>query len=107
MYDAVNLFDIAGRTLLKFARNILVKIFTTDELKTRKLRGNAKLRKLDDVQIRLPCGKGIWPAFWLLGNAWDKYKYYWPTVGGIDIVEMIGGKVWGVEQDSIAYGHAH
>ena len=42
------------------------------------------------AKIRLPYGQGMWPAWWLLGNG-DKYNLYWPTVGEIDILEMIGG----------------
>ncbi len=31
----------------------------------------------------------MWPAWWMVGNG-DKYKLWWPTVGEIDILEMIG-----------------
>ena len=43
------------------------------------------------AKIRVPYGKGMWPAWWLVGNAWLKYQLYWPTVGEIDILEMVGG----------------
>ena len=42
------------------------------------------------AKIRLPYGQGMWPAYWLLGNA-EKYGLWWPTCGEIDILEMIGG----------------
>lgn len=42
------------------------------------------------AKIRLPYGQGIWPAWWLLGNA-DKYNLWWPTCGENDILEMVGG----------------
>ena len=42
------------------------------------------------AKIRLPYGQGMWPAWWLVGNG-DKYKLSWPTVGEIDILEMMGG----------------
>lgn len=42
------------------------------------------------AKIQMPYGQGIWPAWWLVGNG-DKYKLWWPTVGEIDIIEMIGG----------------
>ena len=44
------------------------------------------------AKIRMPYGQGIWPAWWILGNAYKEYYFYWPTVGNIDIAEMIGGK---------------
>jgi len=59
------------------------------------------------AKICLPYGQGVWPAWWLVGNAWDKYKLYWPTVGEIDILEMIGGRMWGTPNDQIAHGTIH
>jgi beta-glucanase (GH16 family) len=41
-----------------------------------------------EARIQLPTGKGIWPAFWLLG---DNHKtVQWPNCGEIDILETIG-----------------
>ena len=39
-------------------------------------------------RIKLPEGKGLWPAFWLLGADFDEVG--WPTCGEIDILEMRG-----------------
>lgn len=41
-----------------------------------------------EARIRLPIGKGIWPAFWLLGNDCDENP--WPQCGEIDIMEYLG-----------------
>jgi beta-glucanase (GH16 family) len=41
-----------------------------------------------EARIQLPTGKGIWPAFWLLGN--DANTAGWPNCGEIDIIENIG-----------------
>jgi beta-glucanase (GH16 family) len=41
-----------------------------------------------EARIQLPIGKGIWPAFWLLGNNHDTAP--WPNCGEIDILETIG-----------------
>ena len=41
-----------------------------------------------EARIKLPTGKGIWPAFWLLGN--DHETDPWPNCGEIDILETIG-----------------
>jgi beta-glucanase (GH16 family) len=41
-----------------------------------------------EARIQLPAGKGIWPAFWLLGDDVDTNP--WPKCGEIDIIENIG-----------------
>jgi beta-glucanase (GH16 family) len=41
-----------------------------------------------EARIQLPTGKGIWPAFWLLGDNHETTK--WPVSGEIDILESIG-----------------
>lgn len=38
-----------------------------------------------EIRAKLPCGRGIWPAIWLL-PADGK----WPDAGEIDIMEMVG-----------------
>ena len=35
--------------------------------------------------LKFPSGKGLWPAFWLLGNG-----FAWPKCGEIDIMECVG-----------------
>ena len=41
-----------------------------------------------EARMQLPSGKGIWPAFWLLGD--DIGTMGWPGCGEIDIMEEIG-----------------
>ena len=41
-----------------------------------------------EASIQLPVGKGIWPAFWLLGDGINSVG--WPHTGEIDIMEEIG-----------------
>lgn len=41
-----------------------------------------------EARIKLPVGKGMWPAFWMLGN--DIKTAGWPACGEIDIMENIG-----------------
>lgn len=49
-----------------------------------------------DVRARLPFGRGLWPAIWLLPTDWVYGG--WPASGEIDIMELVGnepGKVVG------------
>ncbi|MDO7874513.1 glycoside hydrolase family 16 protein [Hymenobacter sp. ASUV-10] len=41
-----------------------------------------------DVRAKLPKGKGIWPAIWLLGS--NDSQVSWPACGEIDIMELKG-----------------
>jgi beta-glucanase (GH16 family) len=43
-----------------------------------------------EARIKLPWGKGIWPAFWMLGANSD--TVLWPQSGEIDIMEYLGNK---------------
>ena len=40
-----------------------------------------------EMKAKLPVGRGIWPAFWLLGA---NKSIKWPTVGEIDVMEYVG-----------------
>lgn len=51
-----------------------------------------------EARIKLPYGKGIWSAFWLLGE--DYATAVWPNSGEIDIMESIG-------EAYITYGGVH
>ena len=41
-----------------------------------------------EVSAKLPQGKGIWPAIWMLGTNID--EIHWPLCGEIDIMENVG-----------------
>ncbi|WP_394830445.1 glycoside hydrolase family 16 protein [Pendulispora rubella] len=41
-----------------------------------------------EARIRVPAGKGMWPAFWLLGANMDNVG--WPQCGEIDVMENVG-----------------
>ena len=51
-----------------------------------------------EARIALPVGKGIWPAFWMLGENIDRVS--WPACGEIDIIEA-------VNSENIVYGTNH
>ena len=54
---------------------------------------NVKYGKIE-MRAKLPKGKGVWPAFWLLGA--DYPKVGWPKCGEIDVMEHIG-----IESDKV------
>lgn len=51
-----------------------------------------------EARIALPVGKGIWPAFWMLGANIDDAS--WPLCGEMDIIEA-------VNDESVVYGTHH
>jgi len=52
-----------------------------------------------EARIKLPAGKGLWPAFWLLGANYPQVG--WPACGELDVMEMVG------QQPSIVHGTIH
>jgi len=44
-----------------------------------------------EARIKLPSGKGLWPAFWLLGDDSNGAEV-WPQIGEIDIMEYVGNE---------------
>lgn len=43
-----------------------------------------------DIRAKVPKGKGVWPAIWMLGADIDQNN--WPVCGEIDIMELRGSK---------------
>jgi len=60
--------------------------YTSARIKTKGLFSQAYGRI--EARMQLPVGKGIWPAFWMLGD--DIGSVGWPKAGEIDIMENIG-----------------
>lgn len=52
-----------------------------------------------EARLQLPHGRGIWPAFWMMGA--DFPDIGWPLSGEIDIVEHIG------QEPETVYAHIH
>jgi beta-glucanase (GH16 family) len=71
--------------------------YTSGRINTKELFDQAYGRF--EARIRLPVGKGIWPAFWLLGVNIDDVS--WPACGEIDILEYLG------HQPNIIHGSVH
>ncbi|OYU45078.1 MAG: glycoside hydrolase [Burkholderiales bacterium PBB4] len=40
-----------------------------------------------EIRAKLPCGKGTWPAIWMLGS-----QGTWPAQGELDIMEWVGSR---------------
>ena len=58
------------------------------------------------TKIRLLYGKGLWPAWWLLGRD-HQYNLIYPTTGEIDILEMWRGSSMTNYTDQFAHGTFH
>lgn len=52
-----------------------------------------------EARLKVPTGKGLWPAFWMLGNDFNGSN--WPDCGEIDIMEYIG------KEPDLIMGTAH
>lgn len=61
-------------------------IYTSTRITTKK-KVEIKYGKIE-IRAKLPVGKGLWPAFWMLGSNIDEAG--WPLCGEIDILEYIG-----------------
>lgn len=56
------------------------------------------------AKMKLPSGKAIWPAFWMLGSNIDENggDTLWPITGEIDILEL-----WGSDSASVVEANVH
>ncbi len=52
-----------------------------------------------EARMKLPTGRGMWPAFWLLGS--DIGSVGWPTCGEIDVMEYRG------QEPGVVHGSLH
>jgi beta-glucanase (GH16 family) len=56
---------------------------------------------LVEARIQVPAGKGLWPAFWLLGDEAYANEHTWPYCGEIDAMEVLGS------EPNIVHGTLH
>ncbi len=63
------------------------KYYTSARIKTQGKRSFSFGRV--EARIKLPRGRGMWPAFWMMGDSFSTAG--WPACGEIDIMEMRGG----------------
>jgi beta-glucanase (GH16 family) len=71
--------------------------FTSGRIKTQGLFAQRYGRI--EARVRLPSGRGVWPAFWMLGA--DFPTKGWPGCGEIDVLEMRG------QEPSVVLGSLH
>ncbi|MFA6469689.1 MAG: family 16 glycosylhydrolase [Bacteroidota bacterium] len=81
--------------------NYLGKAYTSARLHTNTSWQYGKI----EARIKMPYGKGIWPAFWMLGSNLNSVG--WPKCGEIDIMEMIGGTPTASGGDNKTFGTLH
>ena len=60
-----------------------------------------------EARIKLPKGKGTWPAFWMMPCKVDWANEGWPKCGEIDIMEEVGCVPNEVSSSLHAEGHNH
>lgn len=60
-----------------------------------------------EARIKLPKGKGTWPAFWMMPVTVDWANEGWPKCGEIDIMEEVGVVPNEVSSSLHAEGHNH
>jgi beta-glucanase (GH16 family) len=75
----------------------VTRAFTSARLKT--LGHVSALYGRIEARIKVPSGRGLWPAFWMLGE--DIKTAGWPECGEIDILEARG------REPSIVHGTIH
>ncbi|MDH3652092.1 MAG: glycoside hydrolase family 16 protein, partial [Saprospiraceae bacterium] len=88
-YKAENT-EVGEGTLKIIAKreNVENKVYTSSRLNTK---GHSEWTYgRFEARIKLPTGKGIWPAFWMLSS--DEPYGSWPQSGEIDIMELIGSE---------------
>lgn len=96
-----NLFLTGGNLIIQAKREQLrSKQYTSARIITKGKQDFAYGRI--DVRAKLPKGKGIWPAIWMLGS--NDSQAPWPACGEIDIMELRGSKP-AVNNSAVHYGN--
>lgn len=93
-----NLFFQDGKMIIEAKKeNFNGKNYTASKILTRDKKP-IKFGRID-IRAKLPKGKGVWPAFWLLPQS--NVFGGWPRSGEIDLMEMIGN------EPNRSYGTVH
>jgi beta-glucanase (GH16 family) len=76
-----------GHLIIEARKETKGKFAYTSARMVTKRKGDWKYGKID-VRAKLPKGRGIWPAIWMLPSDWAYGG--WPASGEIDIMEHVG-----------------
>jgi beta-glucanase (GH16 family) len=87
--DTANAFVHNGELLIKAVKMSKENNSYTSARLITKNKGDWKYGKIE-IKAKLPAGRGLWPAIWMLPTDW-KYGD-WPNSGEIDIMEHVGFK---------------
>lgn len=102
--SATNSFISNGSLIIK-AINTSGSAYSSARLKTQGKK-SWQYGKIE-ARIKVPYGKGIWPAFWMLGTNITTNGVGWPKCGEIDILEMVGGTPTNSSGDRRVFGTGH
>ena len=83
-----NVFTEGGNLVIRAKKEAGANAYTSGRIIT-KGKQNFQFGRLD-VRAKVPKGKGVWPAIWMLGSDIDQNN--WPMCGEIDIMELRGSK---------------
>ncbi len=84
---ADNLFFQDGKLIIEAKKeNFSGKTYTSSKILTRDKKP-IKFGRID-IRAKLPKGKGIWPAFWMMPQ--NSVFGGWPRSGELDIMEVVG-----------------
>lgn len=84
-----NVFLTGGNLIIKARKEPTGSIAYTSGRLVTKGKKDFQYGRLD-IRAKVPKGKGIWPAIWMLGSDIDQNN--WPLCGEIDIMELKGSK---------------
>ncbi|AAL80200.1 hydrolase [Pyrococcus furiosus DSM 3638] len=92
-YTENNTYIVNGTLVIEARKEIITDpnegtfLYTSSRLKTE---GKVEFSPpvVVEARIKLPKGKGLWPAFWMLGS--NIREVGWPNCGEIDIMEFLG-----------------
>lgn len=87
-YQSENVSVSNGKLVIEArSERVGAKAYTSGRIKTEG-KQSFKYGRID-IRAKMPRGKGMWPALWMLGS--NNATVGWPASGEIDIMEMIGG----------------
>lgn len=82
-----NIFLSNGNLIIEARREAIDRFSYTSARITTQAKKFFKFGRID-IRAKLPVGKGIWPALWMLGE--NISSAGWPACGEIDIMELVG-----------------